>query len=154
MKLKVVYLDNYCGGKDNKKLEYAKEGDSGFDLRAAEAPFGDAYWEVEPNTAQVIFAGIKVAVPRGYEMQVRTRSGSPLKSNFFVANSPGTVDSGYRGVVGVIVYNYSDATILITPGDRIAQGVICPVECVEFDEVDELDKTERGEGAYNSTGIK
>ncbi len=154
MKLKVVYLDNYHGGKDNEKLKYAKLGDSGFDLRAGEVDDGVGYWLIPPNTVRVIPAGIKVAVPVGYEMQVRTRSGSPLKSDFFVANSPGTVDSGYRGEVGTIVYNFSNEPVTILPGDRIAQGVICPVECVEFDEVTDLDETERGDGAYNSTGIK
>ncbi len=146
-------MPDYCGGEDNLKLKYAKDGDSGFDLRAANAPYDD-FWEIPPQCATVVSTGIKVAVPKGYEMQVRTRSGSPLKSNFFVANSPGTVDSGYRGPVGVIVFNFSDILIRIHPGDRIAQGVICPVMNVEFDEVDELDETERGEGAYNSTGIK
>ncbi len=147
-------MPDYCGGEDNLKLKYAKDGDSGFDLRAANTPSGAESWVIPPRTAEVVTTGIKVAVPEGYEMQVRTRSGSPLKSNFFVANSPGTVDSGYRGVVGVIVYNLSDILIRIHPGDRIAQGVICPVMNVEFDEVDELNETERGEGAYNSTGIK
>jgi len=102
----------------------------------------------------VVKTGVKVAVPLGFEMQVRTRSGSPLKSDFFVANSPGTVDSGYRGEVGVIVYNYSKEPVTIHPGDRIAQGVICPVFEAVFEEVDELDDTERGDGAYNSTGVK
>ena len=154
MKLNVVYLDNYCGGENNEKLKYAKPGDSGFDLRAATAEDETGSWLIPANSTRVIPTGIKVAVPVGFEMQVRTRSGSPLKSDFFVANSPGTVDSGYRGQVGVIVYNFSNAPVTILPGNRIAQGVICPVECVTFNEVNELDETERGDGAYNSTGIK
>lgn len=92
MKLKVIYLDNYNGGKDNEKLKYAKPGDSGFDLRAANAEDSLGYWHIPPNKARVVKTGIKVAVEQGYELQVRTRSGSPLKSDFFVANSPGTVD--------------------------------------------------------------
>lgn len=156
MKLKVVYLDNYDGGKDDEKLKYAKPGDSGFDLRAAVVPAdkGIGFWEIPPRKATIVPTGIKVAVPEGYELQVRTRSGSPLKSDFWVANSPGTVDSGYRGEVGVIVFNYSKEPVTIHSGDRIAQGVIAPVIQVEFEEVNELDETERGEGAYNSTGVK
>lgn len=154
MKLKIVYLENYNGGRENEKLKYAKHGDSGFDLRAAKDEDGMGYWLIPPNKAVVIPTGIKVAVPYGFEMQVRTRSGSPLKSDFFIANSPGTVDSGYRGEVGVIVYNYSREPVTIYPGNRIAQGVICPVFEAVFEEVDELDETERGEGAYNSTGVK
>lgn len=154
MKLKVVYLDNYCGGENNEQLKYAKPGDSGFDLRAAHSEDGVGAWFVPPGVVRVVKTGIKVAVPMGYEMQVRTRSGSPLKSDFFVANQPGTVDSGYRGEVGVLVYNFSKEPITIHSGDRIAQGVIAPVMAVEFDTVDTLDETERGDGAYNSTGVK
>lgn len=154
MKLKVIYLDTYNGGKDNEKLKYAKHGDSGFDLRAADTTDGMGYWLIPPGKAMVVKTGIKIAVPYGFEMQVRTRSGSPLKSDFFVANSPGTVDSGYRGEIGVIVYNYSKEPITIHPGIRIAQGVICPVFEAVFEEVNELDETERGDGAYNSTGVK
>ena len=154
MKIKVIYLDTYNGGKDNEKLKYAKPGDSGFDLRAANDEDGTGYWLIPAGKATVVKTGVKVAVPLGFEMQVRTRSGSPLKSDFFVANSPGTVDSGYRGEVGVIVYNYSKEPVTIHPGDRIAQGVICPVFEAVFEEVDELDDTKRGDSAYNSTGVK
>jgi dUTP pyrophosphatase len=77
-----------------------------------------------------------------------------LKRGFNVANSPGTVDSGYRGEIGVLVYNLSDEIVEIECGERIAQGVLCPVFQAEFIEVDELDETERGEGAFNSTGVR
>lgn len=150
--LKVVYLPTYCG----PKLAYAHPGDSGFDLRAAKRVDSSGYdwWFVRPGGACVIPTGIKVAVPERYELQVRTRSGSPVKNGFMVANSPGTVDSGYRGEVGVIVYNFSKHTVEIQPGDRIAQAVICPFYEAVFVEVTELNETARGEGAYNSTGIK
>jgi len=141
--VKIVYLDNYCGDP----LRYEKEGDSGFDLRA------DTEYFVSPGGAIVIKTGIKVAVPFGYELQVRTRSGSPLKRGFVVANSPGTVDSGYRGEVGVIVHNIGDEMLEISAGERIAQGVICPVYQANFIPVYELDKTDRGESGYNSTGV-
>ena len=149
----IVYLDTYNGGEDDVKLCYEKEGDSGFDLRAATNPTGG--YQVAPLGTIVIPTGIKVAVPQGTELQVRTRSGSPLKKGFNVANSPGTVDSGYRGEVGVLVHNLSRIETLDIPcGERIAQGVICPVYNVNFVEVIELDETERGDGAYNSTGVR
>ncbi len=150
--VKIVYTEEYNGGEDNEKLSYAKMGDSGFDLRAQNNPTGG--YEIAPGETRVIPVGIKVAVPQGLELQVRTRSGSPLKKGFFVANSPGTVDSGYRGVVGVICHNLSEEQVYIECGERIAQGVICPVYKANFVEVSELDETERGDGAYNSTGVK
>lgn len=152
MDLKVVYLPNYNGGEDNKELEYAKEGDSGFDLRAATNEQGG--YQVAPQGTIVVPTGIKVACPQGTELQVRTRSGSPLKRGFNVANSPGTVDSGYRGEVGVLVHNLSNEVIDIECGERIAQGVLCPVIKANFVIIDEydLDTTDRGDGAYNSTG--
>lgn len=150
--LKVVYLEEYNGGEDNEGLVYAKDGDSGFDLRAQNND-GCGY-QIGVGGTIVIPVGIRVATPKGTELQVRTRSGSPLKKGFVVANSPGTVDSGYRGVVGVICHNISDKAIDIECGERIAQGVICPVLEANFIEVDSLDETDRGEGAYNSTGTR
>jgi dUTP pyrophosphatase len=150
--VKIVYLDNYNGGDDDQKLVYAKDGDSGFDLRAATNEEGG--YQVAPQGTIVIPTGFKVAVPQGTELQVRTRSGSPLKRGFNVANSPGTVDSGYRGEVGVLCHNMSDEVIDIPCGERIAQGVVAPVYKAHFIEVTELDETERGDGAYNSTGVK
>lgn len=148
--VKIVYLDTYNGGEDDQKLCYAKKGDSGFDLRAATNEAGG--YQIAPRSVIVVPTGVKVAVPVGTELQVRTRSGSPLKKGFNVANSPGTVDSGYRGEVGVLCYNLSDEVIEVECGERIAQGVICPVYKANFVEVTELDQTERGDGAYNSTG--
>ncbi len=150
--LKVIYTDDYNGGDDNEKLNYSKDGDSGFDLRAQTNDVGG--YEIAPGGVIVIPVGIRVATPKGTELQVRTRSGSPLKKGFVVSNSPGTVDSGYRGVIGVICHNISDRYIDVECGERIAQGVICPVLQADFIEVDSLDETERGEGAYNSTGVK
>lgn len=149
--VKIVYTDDYNGGTDNKKMEYAHEGDSGFDLRAQNNK--SSLYDIAPGGTIIIPVGIKISIPKGIEMQVRTRSGSPLKKGFVVANSPGTVDSSYTGVVGVICHNITDTLITIESGERIAQGVICPVYKANFVEVEELDITERGEGAYNSTGI-
>jgi dUTP pyrophosphatase len=150
--VEVVYTEDYNGGDDGEKLKYAKDGDSGFDLRAQSNATGG--YQVAPQSVVVIPTGIKVAVPKGFELQVRTRSGSPLKKGFNVANSPGTVDSGYRGVVGVLCFNMSNEVVDIPCGERIAQGVIAPVLKADFIEVSELDETERGDGAYNSTGVK
>lgn len=146
--VKIVYLENYNGGPDDEPMKYEKDGDSGFDLRA------DMAYDISPGGVIIVKTGIKVAVPQGYELQVRTRSGSPINKGFVVANSPGTVDSGYRGQVGVIVQNISDEYVYIEPGERIAQGVICPVYQANFIKVEELDETERGENGYNSTGVK
>jgi dUTP pyrophosphatase len=153
--VKIVYLDNYVGNP----LELAMPGDSGYDLRAAELPAdmklaGYDKWIIAAGGVAVIPTGIKVAVPTGWEMQVRTRSGSALKKGFIVANSPGTVDSGYRGEVGVIVYNFSHKPVFFEPGERIAQGVFTMVFHADFQMVEELNETERGTGAYNSTGVK
>lgn len=150
--VEIIYLESYNGGEDDSKLVYAKEGDSGFDLRAANNEQGG--YQIAPKSVIVVPTGIKVAVPAGTELQVRTRSGSPLKKGFNVANSPGTVDSGYRGEVGVLCHNLSDEVVEIECGERIAQGVLCPVLKAEFNEVFFLDETDRGEGAYNSTGVR
>ena len=150
--IEIVYTSEYNGGENSNGVMYEKDGDSGFDLRAQDNETGG--YQIAPQSTIIVPVGIKVAVPEGFELQVRTRSGSPLKKGFNVANSPGTVDSGYRGVVGVLVHNLSPTeTLIISCGERIAQGVIVPVMEAKFVEVDGLDITDRGEGAYNSTGV-
>ena|ERR1700676_1508124 len=139
--------------------KYGTIGASGFDLVAVEDV------TIEPGETKLVKTGLAVAVPSGFELQVRPRSGLSLKTGLRVANSPGTVDSDYRGEVAVIMTNTSSetggeqtflralsSTITINKGDRIAQGVICPVVQVEFDVVDILDDTVRGSGGYGSTG--
>ena len=148
IEIDVIYLDNYVG----KKLEYAKEGDSGFDLRAASSESG--VWEIPPNKVKVIPTGIKTAIPRGFELQVRTRSGSPLKSNFFVANSPGTLDSGYRGEVKIILFYAGKESFHIKRGERIAQMVINKLPEVVLEQVEVLSNSSRGSGGFGSTGKK
>lgn len=98
--------------------------------------------------------GLFIALPVGYEMQVRPRSGLALKKGISVLNTPGTVDADYRGEVGVILINLSDTDFTVNKGDRIAQLVFNKVEQAQWVEVDELDETERGDGGFNSTGIK
>jgi len=129
--------------------EYEHEGDSGYDLAAKEDI------SVEPGKIGQVKTGLYMAIPRGFEMQVRTRSGSGPKRGFFVINSPGTVDSCYRGEVGVLVFNIGTETLHIKKGERIAQGVVCPVMKANFNirtSKDELGKTDRGDGAFHSTG--
>lgn len=127
---------------------YAHEGDAGVDLRAA------ADVVVEPGARALVPTGLKMAIPRGWEGQVRPKSGLALKHGISVLNTPGTVDSSYRGEVGVIVINHDPrAAYAIKKGEKIAQMVFCRVERVRFREVRELDATARGEGGFGSTGV-
>ncbi|MBR4608739.1 MAG: dUTP diphosphatase [Lachnospiraceae bacterium] len=127
--------------------KYAKPGDAGFDLFAVEETV------VMPGQTVIIKTGLAVAVPEGFEMQVRMRSGASLRTPLIVANAPGTVDSGYRGEVGIIVRNvHPTLPYTVHKGGRIAQGVIAPVVTAEFTEVDELPDSERGSGGFGSTG--
>jgi dUTP pyrophosphatase len=96
--------------------------------------------------------GLRIALPPGYELQVRPRSGLAFKNGIILPNSPGTIDEDYRGEVGVIMLNAGDQPFVITRGMRIAQAVVAPVERVSWDECDELDETERGTGGFGSTG--
>jgi dUTP pyrophosphatase len=101
----------------------------------------------------LVRTGLKMALPAGYEAQVRPRSGLALKRGVTVLNTPGTIDEGYRGEVGVILANFGDEDFKVEPGDRIAQMVIAPVTRAEVVETDELDATVRGEGGFGSTGV-
>jgi dUTP pyrophosphatase len=93
-----------------------------------------------------------MAIPDGYELQIRSRSGLSLKHGIVVANAPGTIDAGYRGEIGVILQNLGEGPFLIEPGDMIAQCVLAPVIMAEFVQVDSLGSTARGEGGFGSTG--
>ena len=128
---------------------YAHAGDSGFDLIAN----NDETIHLLSGRKICIPTGIAVAVPIGYELQVRPRSGLALKNSITVLNAPGTVDAGYRGEVGVILINHGNEIFTIERGMKIAQGVICPVMRAEFVVVSELSETNRGAGGYGSTGV-
>lgn len=141
MKLKIKKLN-----QDAQIPKYATPGSAGFDLAAIQRT------EMPPGETRLVKTGLAVAVPAGYELQVRPRSGTSLKTGLRVANSPGTVDSDYRGEVCVIMTNTGDQIYYIEKGERIAQGVICPVFQVEFEETDTLDDTSRGSGGFGSTG--
>jgi dUTP pyrophosphatase len=138
---------------------YATNGASGFDLIALESLV------LEPGETKLVKTGLSMEIEQGYELQIRPRSGLSLKTNLRIANSPGTVDSDFRGEVCVIMtncaykrgaltnYERSRIAEYIAKGDRIAQGVICPVIKVDFEDVDLLDDTKRGKGGFGSTGL-
>ena len=128
--------------------EYQTKGAAGFDFHAIED------MEINPRQTVLVKTGLSVEIPEGFELQVRPRSGMSLKTKMRVANSPGTVDSDYRGEVCIIMENMGMLGSLpyqIKKGDRVAQGVICPVFQAVFIEQD-LSETERGEGGFGSTG--
>lgn len=108
---------------------------------------------LKPGDYSLIPTGLKIALPPGYEAQVRPRSGLAAKYGVTVLNSPGTIDADYRGEVKVILINHGKDDFIINNGDRIAQFVIAPIVNTTFIEVDELDDTDRGEGGFGSTGV-
>ncbi|GAA5054163.1 dUTP diphosphatase [Erythrobacter westpacificensis] len=125
---------------------YATSGAAGMDVVSAEDVV------LRPGARHAVATGFSVAIPEGYEIQVRPRSGLALKHGITVPNSPGTIDSDYRGELKIILANLSDDSFPIQRGDRIAQLVLAPVTLAEWEEVDDLDATARGEGGFGSTG--
>ncbi|MBO4300565.1 MAG: dUTP diphosphatase [Desulfovibrio sp.] len=125
---------------------YKKQGDAGFDLYASQD------MTVPAHGTAIIPTGLAFAIPEGFEMQVRLRSSIGLKTPLVIPNAPGTIDSGYRGEVGIVVRNLSDKPFAVEKGERIAQGVIAPVIMAIFAETEELPASERGTGGYGSTG--
>jgi len=144
MKIKIV-------NKSKHPLpEYATPGSAGMDLRAnIDAPI-----TLAPGERKLIPTGIYIALPVGYEAQVRPRSGLALKHGIGLANMLGTVDADFRGEIGVILINLGQEDFVVNDGERIAQMVIAKHERAEWDVVEELDETERGEGGYGHTGVK
>ena len=108
---------------------------------------------LQPGARQLIPTGLAIALPAGFEAQVRPRSGLALKHGITVLNSPGTIDADYRGEVQVLLINHGQAPFVIKRGDRIAQMVVAPVTQIAWTIVEQLDQTERGSGGYGSTGI-
>lgn len=130
--------------------QYSHPGDAGMDLYN----MGEEV-VLKPLARTLLPTGLKVAVPAGYELQVRPRSGMALKKGLTVLNTPGTIDAGYRGEVGIIAYNASpDEAVIIKKGDRVAQIVLKKVEEIEWQVMAELDETSRNEGGFGSTGHK
>jgi dUTP pyrophosphatase len=128
---------------------YSTPGSSGMDLRAAL----DEPLSIAPGGMAAVPTGLTLAVPSGYEAQVRPRSGLALRHGLFVLNSPGTVDSDYRGEVKVILANLGREAFQVKRGDRIAQLVICPVIRARWEEVERLPESSRGEGGFGHTGL-
>lgn len=128
--------------------DYATPGSAGMDLRASE----DAL--LQPGEVRAVGTGIRIAVPEGYEAQVRPRSGLALKHGISIPNAPGTIDSDYRGEVRVILINLGNEPFSIHRGDRIAQLVVAPVARADWECVRELPETVRGEGGFGSTGVR
>ena len=127
---------------------YATEGSAGLDLMAALTTPVD----LPPLGRTVVPTGIAIALPTGYEAQVRPRSGLAAEHGITVLNAPGTIDADYRGEIGVMLVNLGDAPFRVEPGMRIAQMVIAPVSAVDWDEVEELPESRRGDGGFGSTG--
>ena len=144
MKVKVV-------NKGRQPLpQYATPQSAGMDLRAnLDEPI-----TLQPMERRLIPTGLYIALPEGYEAQVRPRSGLALKHGITVLNAPGTIDADYRGEVGVLLVNLSQEPFVVNDGERVAQMVIARYEQVQFEEVEVLDETERGAGGYGHTGVK
>jgi dUTP pyrophosphatase len=149
MRLKIKIINN----SNNPEPKYQKEGDSGFDFMAN--LLEDEEIVIEPLKRAVVPTGLHFQIPIGFELQVRPRSGLALKNGITVLNTPGTVDSGYRGEVKVVLFNTGEKAFKIKNGDRIAQGVIAPVQIkrtTKFVTVNQLDDSDRGTGGFGSTG--
>ncbi|MEM6310065.1 MAG: dUTP diphosphatase [Pseudomonadota bacterium] len=129
---------------------YETTGAAGADLRAN---LPDGAVVLEPGARALVSTGLHLAIPDGYEVQVRPRSGLALKHGITLPNAPGTIDSDYRGILGVILQNGGAVQFKINHGDRIAQMVVAPVVQAAFEEVTDLDQTERGTGGFGSTGV-
>ena len=128
--------------------KYKTQGSSGLDLMA----FIEKSIKLNPNESVLVPTGISVAIAEDLEIQIRPRSGLAAKSNISVLNTPGTIDSDYRGEIKVILFNHGKNEFIINNKDRIAQMVLAPIIKAEFEEVDELPDTIRGEGGFGSTG--
>ena len=134
---------------DKVKLpKYETSGSSGVDLAA----FIENDLFIKPGEKNIIPTGICLSIPKGFEIQIRPRSGLAAKKNITVLNTPGTIDSDYRGEIKVILINLGRETFKVENGLRIAQMVLCPVTLAKFEEVSQLDSTSRGQGGFGSTG--
>ena len=144
MKVEVVNLSSH------ELPQYSTQQSAGLDLRAEL----DHPITLKPGQRNLIPTGLKIALPHGYEAQVRPRSGLAYKYGITVLNSPGTIDADYRGDVGVILINHGSESFTIENGERIAQLIIAKFVQIEWDEVNDLSITSRGEDGFGSTGVK
>jgi dUTP pyrophosphatase len=143
MKVKIKKLH-----KDAVVPKYAHEGDAGVDF------FAVTKHSLRSGERCLVGTGLSFEFPIGYELQIRPRSGLALKKGISIVNTPGTLDAGYRGELGIIIINHGQEDFEINPGDKIAQGVFNKIEIGEFEEVEELSDSARGEGGFGSTGSK
>ena len=149
--VKIKLLENY---DNNLELpQYETEGAAGADIRASlPEEIRKSGMVISPGKRELVPTGISMEIPKGYEVQVRPRSGLSLKTSLLVVNSPGTIDSDYRGEVKIILGNFGEETHFVKHGERIAQIVLAPVTQAKFETVETLDETVRGEGGFGSTG--
>ena len=143
-----VRITRLAHGADLPLPAYETEGSAGMDLRAAI----DAPVTLAPMERTAVPTGLSIALPQGYEAQVRARSGLAFRSGIACVNAPGTVDSDYRGEIKVILVNLGQEPVTFERGDRIAQLVVAPVSRVAWEEAETLDETARGAGGFGSTG--
>ncbi len=130
--------------------EYATEGSSGLDLRAAV----ESDFIIEKGKVALVSTNLRVEIPFGYEIQVRPRSGLAAKNGIGVLNSPGTIDSDYRGEIKIILFNFGTEDFVIKRGDRIAQMILAKVYRMDIEETHELNDSNRGDGGFGHTGTK
>jgi dUTP pyrophosphatase len=144
MKIKIINRSN------NVLPDYATIASAGMDLHA----FLDHSFILKPMERKLVPTGLFIELPLGYEAQIRPRSGIAFKSGVTVLNSPGTIDADYRGEIKVLLINSSNSDFTVHNGERIAQMVVAKHERVEWEQVEELDETQRGEGGFGHTGVK
>jgi len=144
----MVHIVQEPGCQDLPLPEYATSGSAGVDLRAAVT---DPV-TLAPGERQLVSTGLRIALPAGFEAQVRPRSGLAVRHGIGMVNSPGTIDADYRGVIQVILINLGQEPFVVRRGDRIAQMVVAPVTRVEWRAVAALDETDRGDGGFGHTG--
>lgn len=143
MKLRVKKL------KENAVMpKYAKEGDAGMDL------FSTENYSLKPGERCLVSTGLAFETPLGFEVQIRPRSGLALKKGISIVNSPGTIDAGYRGEIGIILINHGNEEFAVNQGDKIAQAVLNQIHIAAIEEAEELEETDRGAGGFGSTGVK
>ena len=148
MKIKITRL--YEGFEDLPLPKYATDGSSGMDIYAAvNEPV-----EIAPGAVVLLPTSLAISLEHGFECQVRSRSGLAIKNGVFALNSPGTIDSDYRGEIKIILANFSKESFFIQRGDRIAQLIVAKYEKIDWELVDALPESDRGEGGFGSTGFK
>jgi len=149
LKTVTIKVKRKAGCEDLPLPRYMSEGSSGMDLHADV----DGEISLAPGEIKLVSAGIYLSIPEGYEVQIRPRSGLALKHGIGLVNSPGTIDSDYRGLVNLILINWGKTSFIIKRGDRIAQMVVNKTVRAEFEAINELDETIRNAGGFGHTGL-